>query len=68
MCTRYNTLPEAGGVYDQDYTTMREMTVSQNTYAAVARLRSLQGAKIHSLSDSERRLLRYLMENQLWQM
>ena len=58
-------MPDAGGVHDQDYTLMQRMAALQNVYRAVQRLRSSQGAEIHSLTDSERRVIRYLMDQKI---
>lgn len=55
-------LPDAGGVLDQDYGLMYRMRSLQNIYRTVSRLRNLKGKDIHSLTDSERRLLRGLRD------
>jgi len=57
QCERWNALPEAGGLFDQDAKLMTRMTALSNIYATVARYRSLVGREIHSLKGSERRLL-----------
>lgn len=62
QCERWNTLPDDGNLYAQDYITMYQMTGFLNVYNVIARLKSLKGKAIHSLSDSERKLLKYLMD------
>jgi hypothetical protein len=59
-------LPEAGGVLEQDYITMRRMTVLKNVYQVVSRMASLQGARIHTMSQDERRMVRYLRDVGVW--
>ena len=61
-CDRFNALPEAGGVMDQDYALMGRMSVLDNAYSFVTRLRSLKGEQIHSLTDPERRFWASLIE------
>ena len=62
QCEHWHTLPEAGGYLDQDYGLMYKMTVFGNVYHTVGRLRTLTGANIHSLTDTERRLIKYLLD------
>lgn len=62
-CERWKTLPDAGGLYDQDYSLLHRMNAFTNIYNAVQRIKTLKGKQIHSLSDSERLILRYLMDN-----
>jgi hypothetical protein len=47
---------------DQEWRLMRFMAILSNVYSTVERMRSLQGAEIHSLSGSERRLLQWLKD------
>ena len=49
-------------MYDQPYETIQGMTVLTNVYNTVAYLRNLHGEQIHQLTDSQRRLLRWLMD------
>jgi hypothetical protein len=58
-------LPENGGVNDQDFMTMHRMKALNNIYRVVSHLRSLQGEAIHTLSDSERRILGALIDEGL---
>jgi len=64
-CQRWNTTPDPGGMYDQDYQTMRLMGVCLNIYNAVSHLRNCRGAQIHSLSESERKILGWLVKQGL---
>lgn len=57
--------PDSGGVLDQDFGLLTRMTAAGNVYRALSRYRSLKGHQIHSLSDSERRLLGGLQRNGL---
>lgn len=49
-------------MYQQDYQLMYTMTGLRNIYRTIAKLRSLRGEQIHSLGDSERRLIGWLMK------
>lgn len=62
QCKRWNTLPEAGGLYAQDYRTLYLMTALSNIYDVVTHVRSLKGKQIHSLTDAHRKLLRFLQD------
>ena len=65
-CGRWNTLPEAGGLYDQDWLLMRRMSALDGVYRTVSRVHGLEGKQIHSLTQTERRTLRWLKDNGLW--
>lgn len=54
---RWGTLPEAGGLYDQDAAILNEMNVLGNVYKAVSRLRNAHGDDIHRLTDGDRRII-----------
>lgn len=54
--------PEAGGVLDQDYGLQVRMTAAGNVYRVLSRYRGLRGHAIHTLTDPERRMLRYLLD------
>lgn len=62
-CERWKTLPDAGGLYDQDYQLLHRMNAFINIHNAVQRIKSLKGTQIHTLSDNERLILRFLMDN-----
>jgi hypothetical protein len=64
-CQRYHCLPDAGGYLDQNYRTMLRMTILSNIYNAYAHYRNSQGAQIHTLGESDRRILRYLKDEGL---
>lgn len=55
-------------MYDQEYYTVHAMPILANVYQTVQYVRSLQGHDIHRLTPQHRRLLRYLLDNKLWQM
>ena len=59
-CERLKCTPDTGGINDQDYATMHRMVVLSNIYNALNRFRNLKGEQIHSLSQSERGILKYL--------
>ncbi len=61
-CERWNTLPEAGGWFDQDYTLTYRMTCLSNVYDACSQWRSHTGERIHLLGDGTRRILQYLLD------
>jgi len=63
MCQSYpGSLPETGGILDQDFVLMTRMQSLSNIYNVVMRLRSLQGADIHKLTTAERRMIKSLRE------
>ena len=62
-CQRWGTLPEAGGLLDQDYVLLGRMTAALNVYNTVSFVRSASGAEIHRLSGGQRALLKYLRDN-----
>ena len=62
QCETWQTMPEAGGLYDQDYATMTRITACRNIYSALSHLRNASGAQIHTLSDGERKILGMLVK------
>jgi hypothetical protein len=64
-CERWHTLPEAGGYLDQPMPLMQKIHACLNVHSAVSRLRSMKGAQIHQLTDSERRLIKWLLEESM---
>lgn len=58
QCERWHTLPDVGGLWQQDYLTMKRMTITANVYNAVSRL-----PNANQLTDSDRRIIRMLMDN-----
>jgi hypothetical protein len=61
MCGDHS-LPASGGVLDQEYQVMHRMRSLDNIYNVVHRLRNLKGEEIHSLTDTERRIIRSLRD------
>lgn len=57
LVDQWGTLPDAGGLYDQDAQTLKRMTVYNNIYKVVMKWRSLKGAEIHSLTDADRKII-----------
>jgi hypothetical protein len=66
QCERWHTLPDAGGLYDQDYTTMQAMSAAKNVHDVVSRLENMSGNEIHSLTDGERRLIAMLRKEGIY--
>ncbi len=64
-CQGWNQLPEAGGYLDQDYKTMTEMNIALNIYSVVNKVKNAKGAAIHQLTNSERKILKPLVEQGL---
>ena len=65
MSKKYGALPKVGGVLDQNYSMMHQMSVLSNVYDTLTRLRGLKGAQIHGMSSSERRLIKSLRDMDL---
>jgi len=65
MSKKYGSLPDAGGVLDQEYSLMHQMGVTSTVYDTISRLRGLKAEQIHSLSTSERRLIKALQDMDL---
>jgi hypothetical protein len=63
-----NHLPEAGGVLDQNYTTMRRMTTLRNVHNAVRDAPKYTGTKIHDMPAGMKRTIAYLREEGLWEL
>jgi hypothetical protein len=66
-CRQWNALPEAGGVFDQPYTLMERMEALSNIYDTMSHYANAQGEQIHGLSHQERRLLKWLKDEKIWQ-
>ena len=65
LVTKYGTLPESGGLLDQEYALIHQMDVASNVHSTLQRLSSLKGHNIHKLTNSERRVLRMLKDMDL---
>ena len=61
-CQKWGALPCGGGMYDQPFVTMQNMTVLSNVYDTVSYMRNLHGDQIHRLTESQRRLIRWLID------
>ena len=64
-CQRWGCLPEQGALYEQEFRTMYRMTACINIHDALSKMRNLSGKQIHTLTESERRILRVLVDNGL---
>jgi len=62
QCHQWGALPNGGGLYDQPYQTMQNMSAQLNVYNTVAYLRTLKGRDIHRLTDGQRRTIRWLQD------
>lgn len=62
QCERWNTLPDIGGLYQQDARTINLMGALSTVYDALSHLRNSTGEQIHSLSEAERRTLKKLID------
>ena len=62
MCQKWKTLPDAGGLHDQDARTIKQMSCVLSIYNVLQRWRTLQGKNIHQLTEGERRILRILKD------
>ena len=65
LCENWKTLPEGGGMMDQDYRTIARMTGLSNVYNVVVKWRNYTGERIHLLTDHDRRMLRWLLDNKI---
>jgi len=59
-------LPDAGGVLDQDAETWTRINTLGNVYRIASKLNNLRGEDIHRLTDAERVIWRYLVDEGLW--
>ena len=62
QCERFHCLPDSGAYLDQDYELITRMTALSNIYSVVHKWLNLEGKQVHSLSDSERKILRSLKD------
>ncbi len=61
-CDQYHTLPDPGGMLEQDYRTIVLMNALLNIYRAVHHFVFARGEEIHNLTPDERKTLRRLMD------
>lgn len=64
-CSRYNVLPDAGGVYDQEWALLYRMRIATNIYNALSKLRNAKGKEIHRLTDGERAIIKWLIDEKV---
>lgn len=57
-----SALPDSGGILDQDYTLIMRMQGLNNIYRTITKSRNLVGDQIHSLTASERRIIKWLLD------
>ena len=55
-------MPEQGAYLDQDYFLLARMRALSNVYNVVSKLRNMKGAQIHQLTDSDRKILKMLVD------
>ena len=61
-CQRWNCLPDPGAYLEQDYTLMLRMNAFTNVYSLMSKWQNLSGNSIHTLTEPERRMLRWLKD------
>ena len=66
LCERYTSLPELGGIFEQEYKLIKQMAKLNNIYQAVNRMRNLRGEAIHRLTTQERQIIKYLIDSGVW--
>jgi len=65
QCQRWDALPDAGGMHDQDYQLLFRMTALLNVYDTVSLLRNMRGAEIHNLTTGQRKILKMLRDDKV---
>lgn len=65
--SRYNSLPSAAAILDEDYFLLVAMSQAAAFYDTLAYYRSLVGDQIHSLSHTQRVILRRLIDLGVWE-
>jgi hypothetical protein len=65
LCERYGQLPEPGSVMEQPAELLRRMTALENIYSTVQRVGNLKGEQIHTMTTNERKLYRWLIDNNM---
>jgi len=66
QCKNWNTLPDTGAYFDQDYKLITIMTSLMNIYNVLTKYRSLAGEQIHQLGNTDRVILRSLIDAKVW--
>jgi hypothetical protein len=54
LAKTWGSLPDSGGLYDQEASLLHRMTVLTNIHTALSRFRERKGADIHNMPHSER--------------
>lgn len=62
MCEKWGTLPDSGGIHEQDYGLLTRMGGLANVYNVVTKWRNYTGENIHRLTDHDRTVLRWLLD------
>lgn len=57
QCRKWHTLPEAGGLYEQDTRLMSRMNALLNVTDALSAMRNSYGESIHQLTNEQRAIL-----------
>ena len=65
QCERWGALPDKGAYLDQDYVLMSRMTALSNINNTLQRWKNAEGRSVHSLSDGDRRILKWLKDEGL---
>ena len=60
MCEKWGNLPDSGPPLEQDFVLMHRMSVYSRVYNVVYKWNHLEGKAIHSLTNSERSMLKWL--------
>lgn len=58
----WGSLPDAGGLNDQDYVLLRRMKVLLGYHDSLSSFRNLKGKSIHQMSDQQRRVVKHLRD------
>lgn len=66
QCKNWNTLPENGAYFEQDFRLITTMTTLMNYHNVLTKYRSMVGEQIHQLTLTERVLLRSLIDAGVW--
>lgn len=62
QCRRFNALPDAGAVLDQDAGLLSRMTILGNVYETIQRVSGMTGEAIHDIRPDDGRILAWLDE------
>ena len=65
-CEEYQTMPTEGGMYAQDWVLLSRMSNLKRIYRLRSKVMNLKGKQIHTLNSSERRLIKWLRDEGVW--